>query len=114
MNWLKHAVVFRLPLGDAPKHARAYIQEEITDDENAFWIVSKGRNRSRLSTDGVWLEHPGAMIKLDMAKTIPERMKELDDYRRRTSFETKEQALDAYIAWRRSQGDMTYAPGCGA
>jgi len=111
MDWLKHAIVFKLPLGDTPNFAQAFIQKETTDDEHVVWVVSRGKMRSRLAADGSgWIENPANMLKLDVMKAIPQRAAELEDYRRRTYFETKEQALDTYVAWRHSQGDMCYAP----
>jgi len=110
MDWLKHATVFRLPIGDNPDCAQAFIQEIDTPDMKRAWVVTS--KRSRLAKDGSgWLLDPATFLKLDNVKSIPERLAELDQYRRRCYFETKEHALETYVAWRHSQGDVGYAPG---
>jgi hypothetical protein len=108
VDWLKHAVVFELPLGDAPGHTRARIKAvQPPNATTMFWVVECAG--ARLLSDGsAWTPKVETLIKHDVAKKIPERAKEIEDYCRRTYFETKEQALDTYVAWRHSQGDVGY------
>jgi len=109
MDWLKQAVSFKLTLGDAPDFTQAYIQRLRLENGAEAWCISS--NKRRLANDGSgWLDDPFTFIRHDIAKTIPEREKELDNYRRRYTFETKEHALDTYVAWRHSQGDLSYNP----
>ncbi len=112
MDWLKHATAFKLPLGDAPQLAQAYIQKLKPENGGEMWCVfGVIGSKKRLANDGSgWIDDPRELIRVDMAKAIPEREKELDEYRRRYTFETKEQALDMYVAWRRAQGDVSYRP----